>query len=96
MKMEHTECSETSAYKIQTPGNYPEKSIQYSEHCKSLKSRNLFLFMVVLRCYNDSLFTVMYFSGITQKNKSHNLMTYDVTKIVVQSHGFLNVRSLNK
>ena len=27
MKMEQTECSETSAYKIQTPGNYPEESI---------------------------------------------------------------------
>jgi len=26
--MEQTECSETSAYKIQTPGNYPEESIQ--------------------------------------------------------------------
>ena len=25
MKMEKTECSETSAYKIQMPGNYPEK-----------------------------------------------------------------------
>jgi len=25
MKMEKTKCSETSAYKIQTPGNYPEK-----------------------------------------------------------------------
>jgi hypothetical protein len=25
MKMEHTECTETSAYKIQTPGNYPEE-----------------------------------------------------------------------
>jgi hypothetical protein len=25
MKMEQTECSETSAYKIQTPGNYPEE-----------------------------------------------------------------------
>jgi hypothetical protein len=24
MKMEQTKCSETSAYKIQTPGNYPE------------------------------------------------------------------------
>ena len=24
MKLEQTECSETSAYKIQTPGNYPE------------------------------------------------------------------------
>ena len=28
MKMEQTECSETSAYKIQTPGNYPEESIR--------------------------------------------------------------------
>jgi len=28
MKMEQTECSETSAYKIQTPGNYPEESIE--------------------------------------------------------------------
>jgi hypothetical protein len=25
MKMEQTECSETSAYKIQKPGNYPEE-----------------------------------------------------------------------
>jgi hypothetical protein len=39
MKMEQTECSETSAYKIQTPGNYPEESIQHSEHGESLKSR---------------------------------------------------------
>jgi len=39
MKMEQTECSETSAYKIQTPGNYPEESIQHSEHSVSLKSR---------------------------------------------------------
>jgi hypothetical protein len=29
MKMEQTECSETSAYKIQTSGNYPEESIQH-------------------------------------------------------------------
>jgi hypothetical protein len=28
MKMEQTECSETSAYKIQTPENYPEENIQ--------------------------------------------------------------------
>ena len=39
MKMEQTECSETLAYKIQTLGNYPEESIQHSEHDKSLKSR---------------------------------------------------------
>jgi len=34
-----TVCSETSAYKIQTPGNYPEESIQQTEHGESLKSR---------------------------------------------------------
>jgi hypothetical protein len=39
MKMEQTECSETLAYKIQTPGNYPAESIQHSEHGESLKSR---------------------------------------------------------
>jgi len=39
MKMEETECSETSAYKIQTPGNYTERNIKHSEHGKSLKSR---------------------------------------------------------
>ena len=32
MKMEQTECSETSAYKLQTPGNYPKESIQHREH----------------------------------------------------------------
>ena len=26
--MEQAECSETSAYKIQAPGNYPEENIQ--------------------------------------------------------------------
>jgi hypothetical protein len=37
--MEQTLCSETSAYKIQTPGNYPEENIQHTEHGESLKSR---------------------------------------------------------
>jgi hypothetical protein len=37
--MERTECSETSACKIQTLWNYPEESIQHSEQGESLKSR---------------------------------------------------------
>jgi len=32
-----TECCETSAYKIQTSGNYPEESIQHSEYGENLK-----------------------------------------------------------
>jgi len=39
--MEQTESSETLAYKIQTPGNYPEDSMQHSEHVGSVKSRIL-------------------------------------------------------
>jgi hypothetical protein len=50
IKMEQMECSETSAYKIQTPGNYPEESIQYSEHGGSLKSSiGLLCFSVITR-----------------------------------------------
>jgi hypothetical protein len=40
MKMEQTECSETSAYKIQTPGNYPEENIQHTEHGESFEIKN--------------------------------------------------------
>jgi hypothetical protein len=39
MKMEQIECSKTSAYKIQTPENYPEENIQHTEPGKSLKSK---------------------------------------------------------
>jgi hypothetical protein len=41
MKMEQTVCFEISAYKILKPGNYPEESIQNSEHGESLKSRKV-------------------------------------------------------
>jgi len=42
MKMEQTECSETSAYKIQTPGNYPEENIQQTmeRHNKNFVSHS--------------------------------------------------------
>ena len=49
MKMEQTECSETSAYKLQTPGNYPKESIQHTEHGESLKSRKTCLFVIEIR-----------------------------------------------
>jgi len=38
-----TECSETSAYNLQARGNYPEESIQHSDHGESLKSRVTFI-----------------------------------------------------
>jgi hypothetical protein len=43
MKMEQTECSETSAYALWTSGNLPEESIKHLEHGESLKSRIFFI-----------------------------------------------------
>jgi hypothetical protein len=49
MEMEQTERSETSAYKIQTLGNYPKEIIQHSEHGESLKLR-IIQFYFLLFC----------------------------------------------
>jgi hypothetical protein len=46
MKMEQTECSETLAYAIQMPDNYPEESTQHPELSESLKSRIIQLFLI--------------------------------------------------
>jgi len=40
MKIGQTERSETSTYKTQTPADYPEESIQRSEHGESLKKKS--------------------------------------------------------
>jgi hypothetical protein len=48
--MEPTECSETSAFNIQTPGKYPEDNIPYLQHGKSLKTKK-FNVMEVLKKY---------------------------------------------
>jgi hypothetical protein len=49
MKTEQTECSETSAYKIQTQENWPEESIQHLEQGESLKSR-----ILIVNCITNS------------------------------------------
>jgi hypothetical protein len=41
--MEQAECSETSAHKIRMAGNYPEESVQHSEHGKSGKKFVIYL-----------------------------------------------------
>jgi hypothetical protein len=44
------------AYKIQTPGNYPEENIQHSQHGESLKSSTL---DIVEKYYGDLLILVL-------------------------------------
>ena len=74
--MEQTECSETSAYKIQTPGNYPEESIHYSEQGESLKSRIRFVlcricYVIVShfqRTYHVFTQNFLFFEGLFQSS----------------------------
>jgi hypothetical protein len=53
--MEQIECSETSAYKIQTPGNHPEENIQHTEHGESLKSKICYVLQHKVNKYRMSL-----------------------------------------
>jgi len=43
MKIELIECSETSAIRTQTPGNYPKENTLHIEHGESLKSRTIYI-----------------------------------------------------
>jgi len=69
MKMEQTECSKTSAYKIQMLGNYPEESIQHSEHGASLKSRMTKCFCVMLYFVYSILCVCVMYNFITAVDK---------------------------
>jgi hypothetical protein len=55
MKMEQTECSETSAYKIQTPGNYPEENTQHTDTWRKSEIKN---FHVVYAVHYDTIIII--------------------------------------
>ena len=50
MKMGQTEYLETSAYKIQAPGNSPEEGTQQSEHGENLKSQLCAFAVLCVHC----------------------------------------------
>jgi len=56
MEMEQTECSETSAYKLQTPGNYPKESIKQTEHGESQKELGILLHLPAYEDGTDRVF----------------------------------------
>jgi hypothetical protein len=63
MEMEQTQCSETLAFKLQTPVNHPEESIQ--QYVPNWRDALLFLSQVfgILRCPIRSLLTVSLRTG---------------------------------
>ena len=96
--MEQTECSETSAYTIQTPGNYPEESIKHSEHSESLKSRINILYTKRINSYlaensvcfhqKDQPMTVVLYrkknnNFLSQESYKHNSMYWNNIEILM-------------
>jgi hypothetical protein len=59
VKMEPTECSETSAFNIQTPGKYPEENLPYLQHGESLKIM-LRVFDYICTLYRPAYFVHYY------------------------------------
>jgi len=49
------QCSETSAYKIQTPGNYPEESIQGIHDVTTIWKRNVCSLIRILHVFDVRL-----------------------------------------
>jgi hypothetical protein len=62
MKMEETQCSETSTIKRHTTGNNPKVYTQHSEHSESLKSINVSSFFQYINtnfCFNNSFISTL-------------------------------------
>ena len=73
-KMEQTVCSEMSAYKLQTPGNYPKESIKHTEHGESLKSRISYIILVnVVNFQHIHVLERGFIQNIYYKNQCSNV-----------------------
>ena len=85
MKMEQTECSETSAYKIQTPENYPEEII--------LQIVLNFLSNWPASMHFAQLFPIPFFSSVTQNyfrfTLTYPLAIYLVTDFIAHTNSTL-------
>jgi hypothetical protein len=78
--MEQTECSKTSAYKLQTLGHYPKESTQHTEHSESLKSKilcyKLFCLGLIMQTYSmvQKSFEKHVKSQVYKVNPEHSLL----------------------
>jgi hypothetical protein len=84
MKMEQTECSETSAFKIQTPGNYAKESIQHIEHGESLKSR------IVVYCLESDKETCLCWPPLEFRQVANLQKLLDTMKIELCTNACVN------
>jgi hypothetical protein len=63
------------AYKLKTPGNYPEESIQQSEHGESLKSQTACLYFYIYLSNQDND-VLSYQEPVIEPKKYNNNSTF--------------------
>jgi hypothetical protein len=85
VKMEPTECSETSAFNFQTPGKYPEENLLFLKYIKiyikiAVKRDNLHFNIVLRQLFVHSLvnknFDSIKMHGTNVKIKNKNRLRY--------------------
>jgi hypothetical protein len=94
MEMEHTGCFETSAYKIQRPGNYPEESTKhlcihvmtdnvYRPVC-TLSQREPALFIEICGEETNETETSQYRTCCIESGGENRNLTFMVSCIIIQ------------
>jgi hypothetical protein len=89
MKMEMIQCCKTSAYKIQTPENYPKDNILHPQHGESLKTTQLFLPLLFLTLFTFAFqahFTGFYFLLLHDVTPLHAIYVITSTLILKLQH----------
>ena len=96
MKMEETVCSETLAYRIQTPANYPEESIQHVSCCKHSQFPSIFPLVWILS-YSLNFFTGLHMAKCftnCSKRCSYEKKSKEWTHVLVLSNKKLSIAEL--
>jgi hypothetical protein len=79
MKMDQTECSKTTAYKIQTPRNYPEENIQHYTTRQKLEIKN---YTVIQEVEHDPCWDLMHPDLERLNSISTGFYTQDVQNLL--------------
>jgi hypothetical protein len=88
-----TECSETSAYKIQKPGNYPEESIPQKSHSSCFDHPNNSRWEVQITKLYITFILTAYSLGIYQKTWLLTIITHAIWRLSNTLHTCIKPKS---
>ena len=80
LKMEQTQCSETSAFNTQAPGRYPEDNLSLLQHGERLKTRMMYIVSLTYRLLwtirSQTAHEIIFFKICPSKNLTKRLSKF--------------------